>query len=191
MTAQFTAVLEFKDSDGNWRAPRAAQTVEAYHPDDTPHQVALDFAADADPADQDWRIRVWCGRSADVLRAPDAQVYPGEARLSQLTRPAVAPRHRPVRPRIRTSGPPAPIVRKVRADRITPGTRVMLTDNPRNTNARDCPGPWYPAHTDHQARPVIVKQVIITLRPQSPVVELVTSAGRVAGLDPGLPVLPA
>lgn len=159
---------------------------------DAPLRVAADFGADQDPGHDDWRVRVWQGDDAGASVTPVAELTAEQVRAAVANRStgAVARagkrHHRP-----RTWTPPSAVVERVAVDRVQPGMLVLVTADRQRAAFGSCEGPLYPAADPDGADAVAVKQVEEVDRGGAKVYALVTSKGRVGGLDSRVSFIPA
>lgn len=177
---EFTAVLEVRDN-GHW-SPSAPITLKGAD-GDTAREVALDFLAQRQPRGQ-FRLRVWPGSQVDLFTDPAVTIGPSDVQRDPA--PARVLRAGRRYHRTRVSGPASQVVHRVRLDEVPLGSAILVTDDPRNTAATECEGPWYPAaHTDGAVR-ATVKQANYQFagRHTMVAVDLVLSVGEMRGLKP-------
>lgn len=188
MGGSFTAVLEVKE-DAGWKpsAPIALEGGDG----DSAREVGIDFLAERQPRGE-FRLRVWPGRRADLLSEPAVTVGPKDVRGAERGSVHVlraGRRHH----RVRMSGPASEVVGRVRLGEVEPGMAIMVTDDPHNTAASECDGPWYPASDPVRAVRATVKQRRALMGAGDTVrrVDFVLSVGEMRGVRPDRTVVPA
>lgn len=177
--------------EGDWSNRGLPEVVTGYDRSPSPVAAGAEWMFDTQPApigDQ-WRLLVWSDvrqGSWDVAH-PDAVVTPADYRAAIAERGLGRARSQGRRSKLSVS----PILRKVRAEAMELGDRVLVTTDKRNTPVPASSGPWFVAdRLEDGCVAARITRLSVTSYSDKDALTFWTPIGQIDRIPPAQPVIP-